>query len=199
MVIVKNKVHNKQELEKVKLSNSRQTFGRLILLGILICATLINVIQFYVIDYHISGRNYSVLNSYGTHDLLDICFKVGNTTVVRYSPYLGLSKIATGANVFLTDDCPLITQDLYGLGRVANVKRLNYNAITLFADFDPAYYEVEIFGKIDNRGPGKVAIVFGEDKPLNLIALWRDDMWHLVDVELLNDNGVEELFRCLLK
>ncbi len=182
--------------ESQNLSTCKQALFQFVLLGTLICAILINIIQFYPIDYQISGRNYSVLNSYGTGDLLAISYKYSGPNIrARFSPYLGLSQIAPGAIVTMPLECPLITYYLYGLGRVAHVERLNYDAETRFADFDTAYYEVEMFGRVDDRGPGEVAIVTGKDKPLHFIALLQDEIWHLVDVELLDDNIIEELLK----
>jgi hypothetical protein len=172
--------------------------GRSMLLGLMVGAIMINIVEFPDIEIQ---TPFPAIHSYETSDLVEITISqsAGSSTMARYGPYLLLSRVAPGADIILPMEMPLeypfTTEDFYGFGRAANVKILSYDPESVGSSIKPADHVVDSLIHGDDRtGPGPVAIAITGEMPVTLIAVRRDDLWYLVDSRLLPDDILEVTF-----
>jgi hypothetical protein len=160
--------------------------GRHIIIGLLLGAIFVNIVQFPAIERNITWIEYPALKKYPSHDLADIGrYYAGSTARAMFGPYLALSQIAPGINVIVPNDSPLENGFLYGLGLINNAETVNYDPNNILLNIDLNAYDIISLGGSENRPPGKVFLLVGSKKPQSLILIKQDEIVYLVDLNLI--------------
>ena len=181
---------NKQNLNNHIRPSKKPSYllapGRYIILGLLLGAIFVNIVQFPAIERNINWIEYPALKKYPSYDLADIGrYYAGPTARAMFGPYLALSQIAPGINVIVPNNSPLENGLLYGLGLINNAETLNYDPNNILPNFDYNDYDIISLGGSENHPPGKVFLLVGSQKPQSLILIKQDDILYLVDLNLI--------------
>lgn len=176
----KNQAFEKTPEKEKRIGLISWESGRVVLFILLFFAILGNLVPFHALGFRSVTSGYPAIAK-----LAELGVVSGDLIRHRRGLYLALKQTAPGTNIILPTGCSLDIAQLYGLGRVENVKYKNYDPETIFPDFNPSSHVVAAFNGSRRLGPGPFAIAKDEGESAAMIVLIRNNVWYIVDTSLL--------------
>jgi len=159
---------------------------RTILLGLIAAATLVNVVQFPMIERD-APEHWRAISRYESGDLPDIALRLANPSNVRerFGLALALAEVAPGSALVMASSLRMTHSRARGvlmsLGRVTTIEDPDYDPQSFFGDFDPRPFIVAQ-GEGGRLGD-PYAIAVAEGAPERFVLLQRElSNGDLVDV-----------------
>ncbi len=168
------------------IATESRAYGRGVLLGALLLATVANAADFPRIDREI-GSVYAAVNRYPTAELTELTD--GHTSVVRerFRLYAELRHWARGADIEVPTDARLRREELAGLADLGEIMSRDGGPRLSQDDLSTIEAHTVATGEDRNSGPYTLAVV--PDGVERIIALQIGDRLYLVDARLLERAG----------
>ena len=165
----------------------------------LIIAIIINIMQFNGIERQTNDINFRVLHNLHKLDLqpsniIEVAFSTVSPIRRRYGLSFALGQVSDNANIIVPLGNSMHIEEMFYLGNISGIERLNYDSLKFLDSFDPTPYFVSS-NKNRRRDPQyRIAVQNGKDKAKEFILIkWQDDITLLVDTFILPENKIEKL------